>query len=114
MAPFRPRIGKQHVKRGDRPRREQIRDRVRDIDQQHACVLKVALRDFTACRTNAPDETFDPEKIVSGGLLCESSEVRAVAAANVDLERRLSREQFAQVKRREVVARNELDRCGSR
>lgn len=97
MSPLRPRIGKENVKCGDGLRRQQISHRVARFDEQHADISEPVPSDPVAGGTNATGETFNPEIIVLRILLRERREIRAVAAADVNFQRRFARKNFAQI-----------------
>src|SRR5438477_10055837 len=63
MPPFGPGIGKHQMKQRDRIRWEQLPHSVGSLHPQNARVRELALRNFPACGSHSPEETFNSKKI---------------------------------------------------
>ena len=83
MATFRPRIGKQKIKRFDRLLGKQIAHRVGNFDIQNAHIFERSR--FAGGFLDAAGQFIDPEKISIWISLRELADKRTVATAKVDI-----------------------------
>ena len=96
MPPFWPRIGEQEVKCFHRCGRQQIADSIGNFHSQQAHVVDLggSARDGA----DPTDQTLDSKKIFLRHALGQRAKKRAVAAAQIDMERRIASKEFFEIK----------------
>ena len=96
MPPFWPRIGEQEVKCFHRCGRQQIADSIGNFHSQQAYVADLA----GSARGGADpaSQALNSEKILFGHPLGQRAKKRAVAAAKIDMQRRIAAEEFFEIK----------------
>src|SRR4029434_5372971 len=95
MTAFWPWIGEQEIKCFHRPGRQQIMHRIRIFHAQQTHIAN-----HRGCSRGAADstrQTLDSEKISLRQALCQRANERAVAAAKIDVQRRVASEDFLQI-----------------
>src|SRR5262249_33974026 len=85
--PFRPRVGKIDVQGGDGMEWEQVFEEVGRFDPDAAQVRRAGAPGLAVHFSNATQETFDADEIMSGLLSGPGHQERAVTAAQLHLER---------------------------
>lgn len=108
MAAFRPWIGKHKMKRRDGTLREQPLDGVGDLELQDARILQRVVLDFPTGAADSTKQTLNAEEISVGIFAGKGREKSAVAAAEIDFDRRLAAVDFLEIERRETIGRDEF------
>ncbi len=96
MPPFWPRIGEQEVKCFHRCGRQQIADSIGNFHSQQAHVADPGR--LARDGADATDQTLDSKKIFLRHTLRQRAKKRAIAAAKIDMERRIAPEEFFEIK----------------
>jgi hypothetical protein len=109
VASFRPGIGKEEIKHSYGLGRHQLLDRVRNLEAQDARIAETIPLNLSTRAPDSASEPFDPEKIVLWILHRQRRQEGAVAAAEIDFQRRVATEDGRQVERSETIRRDELD-----
>ena len=105
MTAFWPRIGEQEIKCFHRPGRQQITHRIRIFHAQQTHIAN--RRGFSRGTADSTKQPLDSEKILLRQAFCQCAKKRAVAAAKVDVQRRVTSEDFLQIE--PVGHRTEFD-----
>ena len=96
MPPFWPRIGEQEVKCFHRCGRQQIADSIGHFHSQQTHVAD--RRRLARGDADPTEQTLDPEKISFRHSQRQRAKKRAVAAAKIDMQRRIAPEEFFEIK----------------
>ena len=96
MPPFWPRIREQEVKCFRRCGRQQIADSIGDFHSQQTHVADPGR--LVRGGTDPTEQTLDSKKIFLRHALRQHTKKRAVAAAKIDMQRRIASEEFFEIK----------------
>ncbi len=108
MAAFRPWIGKIEMEKIDRPGREEVLHRMKDIRPEDARVRQAAPADPAARAADPTGEPLHADEIARALLFRERNEKCAVAAAEINRERGTPSEDLLAIERREDAGRHNL------
>lgn len=110
MAPLRPWIGKHQMKYRHGTGREQLRNGIRNFAAQDARMADAAVFDLPAGASHSADQPFHSKKISLWIRRGGGGEKGAIAAAKIDLQRRVAAEDVFENQRRKIVRRKDLRR----
>ncbi len=108
VTPFRPRIGKEKVTDGNRSGRQERAERGQNFHLQHARVRQPSVADFPTNRPHPSWHAFHAEKIPLRKLGRERCQERAITASEIDLQRRRTVENGAEIERLLRILQSEL------
>lgn len=98
------------MKRGDRIRRQELLDNIRNLQPQDAPVSHARPLNPSTGAADPSCQTFDSKKVALGIFPGDSQQKRTVAAAQIDFEWRNAPEHRSKIERFKIIRRNELRR----